>query len=235
MDAARFDAFAVEMLERLPAIAHGHAQVELRPEHLLLACLRGRGPEAELLLQLHLPPDGLEAAVEAVVASLPAGAGNKPWMNEALRDALARADMLAVRLNSPQVGVEHLLASLADAGVPNGAQSLLGRVEVTKGAVLRAVGALRGEPAAGAGQTPGSFGMSAVEADLDDLAHRIRELTAERDAAASQPAPSSGGRLAELERALLSLRGEYGEFRGALARMSGFMAEVIELTLRRER
>ena len=145
MDLERFTVKSRESLERAQRIARDRSHQELRPEHLLAALLEERGGTVTAVLQkLGAALPALQKAAEGAVASLTRVQGGSPFLGEALRSVLERAEAHAERMQDEFVSVEHLLLALADAQHPNGAQRALTQAGVTSDAMLSALAGVRG-------------------------------------------------------------------------------------------
>ena len=145
MNVERLTQRSREALDRAQKIAREHGHQELRPEHLLAGLLGEEAGTVRAVLQkLGVQPASLAAHSDEALRALPRVQGGAPWLGDALRSVLERAEAEAERLKDEFVSVEHLLFALADDAHPGGAQRTLARAGITQEALLKALTDVRG-------------------------------------------------------------------------------------------
>ena len=145
MNAERLTQKSREALDRAQKVAREHGHQELKPEHLLAGLLGEEAGTVRAVFQkLGVQPASIAAFSDEALRALPRVQGGAPWLGEALRSVLERAEAEAERLKDEFVSVEHLLFALADDAHPGGAQRALARAGITQEALLKALTDVRG-------------------------------------------------------------------------------------------
>jgi ATP-dependent Clp protease ATP-binding subunit ClpB len=145
MDPTKMTVKAQEALATAAERARGAGNPELTPLHLLAGLLHEQGAVAAMLLKgAGADTEALRRETDDALAKLPAmqGAATAPQAALALREALDRAHAEARGMGDEFVASEHLLIALAEQS--GQAKDLLRRQNVTKDALLEALGAVRG-------------------------------------------------------------------------------------------
>ncbi len=136
----RFTEKAQEALQGAVQEAQERGQQAVEPEHLLLALLRQEGGIARPLLEsAGASPVAIEPALVSRIEALPrvSGGGEQPYVSNALRQALERAQAEAEKLKDDYVSTEHILLALAD-------HPVLKEAGITRDALLQALRKVRG-------------------------------------------------------------------------------------------
>ena len=154
------------------AATHGHQQVE--PLHLLAALLQQQeGVVPPLLGKLGVRGESVTAEIEKDLGHLPkvTGAGEQ-YLSKASNDVLKRSFEEAAQFKDEYVSTEHLLLALAGGGRDAAAQ-VLARQQVTRGALLQALAAVRGSHRVTSAVPEASY--QALEKYARDLTDQARQ------------------------------------------------------------
>jgi ATP-dependent Clp protease ATP-binding subunit ClpB len=136
----KFTEKAQEALQEAAELARSTGNQAVEPEHLLLALVhQEEGVGRTLLERAGASVQALQPALVSAIERFPkiSGAGQQPYLSQALSKSLDQAEQEAERLKDEYISTEHLLLALTD-------QSVLKEAGVTHDAVLKALRQVRG-------------------------------------------------------------------------------------------
>ncbi|HEX03809.1 MAG TPA: AAA family ATPase, partial [Bacteroidetes bacterium] len=150
MDLNKFTKKSQEAIAEAQALAirHGHVDVDL--DHLLIAMLEQEsGLTRRLIERMDVPVDALLRAIEKQLAQKPSqsgpGAGSGQVMvTQHVQRTLVRAQDEAKALKDDYVSVEHVLLALIEESSGTSLGGLLGKFNVSRDRLLKAMTAVRG-------------------------------------------------------------------------------------------
>src|SRR5439155_6866938 len=145
---------------------------------------------AAVLEKLGIPREPLLQSATLALDRLPRVTGGSPYLGDALRKTLDRAEAIAGEMKDEFVSVEHLLLALADPGQPGEVSKLLAKAGVTPESVKRALAQVRG-------------GQRVTDASPEDKYQALTKYGRDLTAAARQGKPDPAtGRDGEIPRVL---------------------------------
>jgi ATP-dependent Clp protease ATP-binding subunit ClpB len=175
--ATRFDRYTVKAQEALQAtqeIASRYGNQQMEPVHLLLALVeQPEGIVPAILSRLGVAVPGIQAEAERTVAGMPKVEGaSDVYISPALKQILDDAAKETEQFKDEYISTEHLLLSLTrKSGEPAG--RILGRMGVTRDAILKALISVRGSQRVTDQNPESKFqALERFARDLTELARR---------------------------------------------------------------